>query len=432
MKNPPLSLAATVLSMVVGKALSQLRVAGNGRADNLADSIAGQGVAIAKSNSSSDKAKLFLKNPRQAGIYWSTSKGTKDIGLGSSGVVLSSAFAKNAEEGTTKLGDALGGTGSSALDSLLKTRHGRGDLVVTQDACVLRFKFTCQPPPQQPIPPLYKVELDFVFGSDNYPSNGKLVNEDLMGAFLNGVNIAVVDKKTRYISVNTLRNGPKYRDNPFIGRRRRYRTSMRGFTVPLTAVGTVEAGNVQELVFAVADGGRRRALPGRQGGTWLFIKGGSLRCIALTAPTTAPAQAPTSKAPTPPPTRSLYPTSYPTRPTNHPTNAEVPTVSPMPSVSAWPSLASEKTTLSPNGVCVSCHIYQTPKACADILTITGRKVCSCRPSGCYCTKVTKNCINNNVDKECPGWKFGTEPDEKFTPSEYKRRVWSYIRHKYNC
>jgi hypothetical protein len=301
-----------MLSMVVGKAVSQLRIAANGRVDNLVDSLAGRGVAIVESDSSSAAGKLFLKDPRQAGMFWSTSKGTQDIGLGSSGVVLSSAFAKNAEEGTAQKwrGDALGGTGSLALDSLLKSRRGRRGLVVTQDACVLRFKFTCQPPPEQPAPSFYHVTIDFVFGSDNYPSNGKLVNEDLMGAFLNGTNIAVVDRKRTYVSVNTLRNGPRFHANPVIGRKRRYRTSLRGFTAPIRARGIVDAGKIYEMVLAVADGGRRGTRSGRQGGAWLFIKGGSLMCAAGTAPK------PTSPAPpTFPSTSSPYPSTtspYPT------------------------------------------------------------------------------------------------------------------------
>jgi hypothetical protein len=335
-KAAPLHLALAALSIgAAGLTVAQLQIVTTTpfSVETLVAALAGEGLAIVNS-ASNNSTKIVLADPRQAALFWSESKGSNDIDLGSLGIVLSSAFARNAQYGSKKkhkkrkgyTGDDLRGAGSADLDKLLASRpqgdHVEGP-IITQDACVLHFAFLCQPN-KASRETNYNVAFDFVFGSDSYPSNGNQVNEDIMGAFLNGENMAVLDNKRTPLSVNTLYEGPLFRDNSGSS----YQTSMRGFTAPLTARGTAKAGQVQELVLAVADGGRQ--VKGRW--TWgalLFIRGGSLKCVAAREAGISPLGDPvTSPPPTSSPLVSLKPTT--SAPINvMPTASPLATVSPM-------------------------------------------------------------------------------------------------------
>lgn len=192
------------------------------------------------------------------------------------GAVLSSAFARNAmgtnDEDYPSTTDALNGKGYSPLDNLLKF-----DQSYTRDACVLHLKFLCDDPK--------KFEFRYVFGSDDYPSQGNNIQEDVMGAFLNGVsfdsNIATVSGD--YVSVNTIFKGTWFKDNSLGA----YATEMNGFTQVLTASAEAKEG-VNTLHIAVADGGKFNA---NRRGAWLFIETASMKCPA--APTKRPTKRPT-------------------------------------------------------------------------------------------------------------------------------------------
>ena len=164
------------------------------------------------------------------------------------GAIIGSAFVEEAEGPNDNAygagADELNGPGFAPLTSLLPSPR------VTRDSCVLRISFRC--------PSGYdRVAIKYIFGSDNYPSTGTNVNEDLMGAFLNGRearnNIArAPNSNNNYVSVNTQFSGPNFVDNTggII------QTEMNGFTVLREAVGQIRPpGQTNVLEIAVADGG---------------------------------------------------------------------------------------------------------------------------------------------------------------------------------
>jgi hypothetical protein len=208
----------------------------------------------------------------QVGLF---AGGDYDLGI-DEGVVLSSGYAVTAEgpnDGSyTAKQDALGGAGNPYLDELLKD----GDRY-TKDACALDIKFTCQDPS--------KFEFTFVFGSDDYPSNGNVDQEDLMAAYLNGFdpshNVATLNGD--YISVNTLKSGSSLLRNNQNGA---YDVEMNAFTKVLTSKAAAVNGT-NRLLIVVADGGKNGSTTRP---SWVFLEKDSLKCASSSSSGTVPAR----------------------------------------------------------------------------------------------------------------------------------------------
>jgi hypothetical protein len=257
--------------------------------------IAGPGVVITS-------AQLSCAFPEQAGLFEDFDLDPRGNGEGNStvlsGVVLGSTYADDCgsddkeeaedeeedvgeEEAGRDLKDDRNGTGFELLDDVLPAAR------VTCNACVLHVEFIC--------PEGYdRVEVQFVFGSNVYPSLGNATDEDAMGAFLNGQeprhNVArAPGTSNQYVSVNTIFSGPEYVDNELgavdIG--------LAGFTKPIESVGTINPDGASNfLEVAVADGSsqsarrdlrRRRKLAGTPAtGAWVFLTASCLTCIQST------------------------------------------------------------------------------------------------------------------------------------------------------
>jgi hypothetical protein len=248
----------------------------NHTAVDLATAIAGRGVIITD-------AKFADCGPDQEGIF---ANGELDIKF-DNGIVLSSAVASEVEgpnDDVYPSGDRMMHVGSSLLDQILP--NGK----LTKDACTLHINFECDDAAH--------FGFGFVFGSDNYPSNGTTQYEDVMGAFLNGVrpenNVALYNGT--YISVNTLYGGGMYKNNS----QDTYDCEMNGFTYPIRVGNSkkLARNGSNEIWFSVADGydPAKRAYneiyfspadrndPNKQHpgafkkGAWLFVRRQSLRC----------------------------------------------------------------------------------------------------------------------------------------------------------
>jgi hypothetical protein len=256
--KPPLFFLL-IVSALFSVALCHIEVSvENYTALDLAMQIAGRGVTITD-------AKFADCGPDQQGIF---TNGELDIKF-ENGIVLSSAVANEVEGGNDNLyptGDNMNHVGSYLLDDILP--DGR----LTKDACTLHINFDCYDEDQ--------FGFGFVFGSDNYPSNGTKQYEDVMGVFLNGVkpenNVALYNGT--YVSVNTLYNGTMYKNNS----QNTYDCEMNGFTYPIKVDNTKTLARTgrNEIWFSVADGyDPARTHPGAyKKGAWLFIRRNSLRC----------------------------------------------------------------------------------------------------------------------------------------------------------
>jgi hypothetical protein len=281
----------------------------------IAKMIAGPGIVVTR-------AQLFCAKPEQAGLFANfdpNEPATDDDALDTddalappplSGALLGSAFAEDCggpddeitDDTVIRGRDELNGTGSAALNALLPTSR------VTRDACVLRIEFTCPVAHD-------RIGIQYVFGSNNYPSTGATPNEDVMGAFVNGRsprnNVARAPgvPLNPYLSVNTLFGGANFVDN----QQRLLEIGMNGFTKTISSVGDIAPSATNFVEIVIADGGSRarrtrdrnlrqrgdnevednedteesstssRQLQGNQAsGAWLFLTTNCLTCIRAT------------------------------------------------------------------------------------------------------------------------------------------------------
>jgi len=165
--------------------------------------------------------------------------GTGIIGF-ESGIVLS----------TGDISHVIGPNTSDSITAINAT-PGDGDLsalvggVVTHDAAILEFDF---------VPFSNSISLDFVFSSDEHNEfTGQF--PDVVGVFVNGINVALVPGVGDPIAVTTigLINNPSFYINNDIASGAPLNTEMDGLTVVLTATSPVTAGSVNHIKIAIAD-----------------------------------------------------------------------------------------------------------------------------------------------------------------------------------
>ncbi len=236
-----------------------------------------------------------------------TAGGTGATGLGiDSGVVLTSGDARFIGSSAAFSGDwpNKSGTFTAGVSNALTPNTAPGNALFsgltaspTFNASVLSFQFV----------PLYgSLTLSFVFGSEDY---NDLVNvgfpTDVLGIFVNGVNMALVPGTSLAISASTINcGGPTsgvasgvgaqncalYRDNaPFFGS---IDSELDGMTVVLTLSMPVVAGQVNSISIGVADAldsagdsalllaaGSVAAVP--EPSAWALMLGGLAACAAI-------------------------------------------------------------------------------------------------------------------------------------------------------
>ncbi|WP_166353082.1 choice-of-anchor L domain-containing protein [Phytoactinopolyspora limicola] len=133
--------------------------------------------------------------------------------------------------------------GYALLDELV-------DPLVTHDASVLEIDF---------VPDTDQIDFRYVFGSEEYNEFVNSDYNDVFAFFVNGENCAVVGDDADPVSVNTINNDVNaefYIDNEHDWNTfdpTPHNTELDGFTTVLTCAATVEAGETNTLILAIAD-----------------------------------------------------------------------------------------------------------------------------------------------------------------------------------
>ena len=200
---------------------------GEATADDLANRLAGEGVAV--SNVS------YTGNEAAAGSFVG---GDGIVGL-DEGVILSSGniadvVGSNQSAGTTT---SFGTAGDADLTTLVGAS--------TFDAAVLEFDF---------VPTTSQVQFNYVFSSEEYNEFVNLGFNDVFGFFVNGTNCALVGEPPVPVSIDTINGGSNaslYIDNTG----GQLETEMDGLTVVLTCVASVTADDTNHMKLAIADTG---------------------------------------------------------------------------------------------------------------------------------------------------------------------------------
>jgi hypothetical protein len=159
------------------------------------------------------------------------------LGIGT-GIILSSgdiadAIGPNESDGS---GAGLGTPGDTNLDAIVAPR-------TTNDAIVLEFDVVTATP---------VFTINYVFASEEYREFVDDEFNDVFAFYVDGVNIAIAPGTSDPVTINTinhLRNTEFYRDNAPGSAT----TEFDGFTVPMTAVGLVEARTSHHIKIAIAD-----------------------------------------------------------------------------------------------------------------------------------------------------------------------------------
>ncbi|MEX2626349.1 MAG: choice-of-anchor L domain-containing protein [Ilumatobacteraceae bacterium] len=203
-------------------------------ADRLAAELAGEGVTIQNAS--------FTGADTQGGLFG----GPAPIGAINlfDGVVLSTGDVNDAPgpntAGNTSTNQS--GAGDPDLSDLV-------DGATTRDAAVLEIEF---------VPTDTDLQINYVFGSEEYQEFVDSSFNDVFGFFVNGENCATVatDAGTVPVSVNTinhLRSTQLYINNPNSGDGPPFDVEFDGFTRPLTCFAEVNPGEVNTLKLAIAD-----------------------------------------------------------------------------------------------------------------------------------------------------------------------------------
>lgn len=259
-------LPATSAQAVGGLVVSDLN---NGTAAaGMAQALAGPGITMSNI--------VYTGSKVAAGAF---SGGTGIIGF-DSGLVLGTGQVQTQPNANPADPCAKGVEGPNTCDVNTTDNATAGDPdldalsgVATNDAAVLEFDFT---------PVGTKIQLTYVFSSDEYPEYANTEFNDTLAFFVNGVNCALVPNTSLPVSVNTINGGnplgtnPQneqyYVDNHFVGLATpsALDTEMDGLTTVLTCNADVTAGETNHMKLAIADGSDP-ALDSN-----VFVKAGSL------------------------------------------------------------------------------------------------------------------------------------------------------------
>ncbi len=173
----------------------------------------------------------FTGSPQAIGTF-------SEGGLGiSSGIILSSGDVATAvgPNDDTGAGAALGTAGDTQLNTIVSPN-------ATHDAAVLEFDVVTTTP---------VFTISYVFASEEYREYVDHEFNDVFAFYVDGANIALTPGSSNPVTINTinhLRNTSFYRDNET-----GTNTQFDGFTVPMLAVGFVQAKASHHIKIAIAD-----------------------------------------------------------------------------------------------------------------------------------------------------------------------------------
>ncbi|MDK3017676.1 choice-of-anchor L domain-containing protein [Pseudodonghicola flavimaris] len=235
---------------------SELPIDTSASAMDMAEAMFGSGINIISASYTGDS--------RASGIYSNGDSVAPDLTPSDSGVILSTG---EAQDVTNSWGDAnnSASTGTNLRDP------GDSDLdklsgVKTYDAAVFEAEF---------VPDGDTLTMQVVFSSEEYLEYVNSGFNDAVGIWVNGVK-AELTVGTGDITINNINdesNSNLYVDNP--QSLDLYNTEMDGFTVTLTLKADVNAGEVNDIKIAIADGGDAKY------DSNLLIAGDSIQCALI-------------------------------------------------------------------------------------------------------------------------------------------------------
>ncbi|UWQ64218.1 Hint domain-containing protein [Leisingera caerulea] len=213
---------------------TELNVDTNATAQQMAEEIFGDGVTVTSATYSGDAL--------SSGIYSGADTTTPGVAPADSGVILSTGYARDFtnSDGSTNTNqradtttNTSGVDGDSDFNALAGTQ--------TYDASILEFEF---------VPDGDTLTIDFVLSSEEYPEFVNSQYNDVVGVWVNGVE-AQVSIGDGTASIGNINDGTEniYVDNTGDT----FNTEMDGFTITLTFVAPVNAGEVNTLKIGVAD-----------------------------------------------------------------------------------------------------------------------------------------------------------------------------------
>lgn len=280
----PLSTLIVGLTVNMGIANAQITVTTGYNAQQLAETLVGQGVIMFN-------AQLNGQCPVEGGSSgagkFTFNGNTSDIDI-DSGIVLTSGNVAEIDNPVTYF--ATGAfTGGAAGDTDLNTVLSQnGSNSTTEDACVLEFDF---------VPAGDTIKFDYVFGSEEYPEFACSSFNDVFAFFINGPglpsginNIALIPGTTIPVAINSINNisnppaactnmgtgspfSQYYIDNQALGGQN---IVYDGYTTVLTAISPVTPCDTYHLKLAIADAGDQSYDSG------VFLKAGSLNSVGIT------------------------------------------------------------------------------------------------------------------------------------------------------
>lgn len=213
---------------------TELNIDSTATAIQMAEEIFGDGVEVRSASYSGDNL--------SSGIYTGADTTTPGVAPADSGVILSTGYVRdftnsdgstNTNQNTNTTTNTSGVNGDADFDSLAGAS--------TFDASFLEIDF---------VPDGDTLTIDFVLSSEEYPEFANSQYNDVIGVWVNGVE-AQVTIGDGTASIGNINDGTEnvYVDNTGD----QYNTEMDGFTITLTFVAPVNAGEINTLKIGVAD-----------------------------------------------------------------------------------------------------------------------------------------------------------------------------------
>ncbi|KIC37379.1 choice-of-anchor L domain-containing protein [Leisingera sp. ANG-M7] len=213
---------------------TELNIDSSATATQMAEEIFGDGVTVTSASYSGDTL--------SSGIYTGADITTPGVAPADSGVILSTGYVRdftnsdgstNTNQNTNTSTNTSGVNGDADFDALAGAS--------TFDASFLEVDF---------VPDGDTLTIDFVLSSEEYPEFASSQYNDVIGVWVNGVE-AQVSIGDGTASIGNINDGTEnvYVDNTGD----QYNTEMDGFTITLTFIAPVNAGEINTLKIGVAD-----------------------------------------------------------------------------------------------------------------------------------------------------------------------------------
>lgn len=219
-----------------GQGMSKLPVNSSASADQMAETIFGEGVTVVSATYTGDS--------QASGIYSDGDTVSPGVTPSDSGVILSTG---KASELTNSKGEYNQDSNQSSNMYGADTVEGASDItgVSTYDAAVLETSFTVSDPNAT------TMTMQFVFSSEEYPEYTSSIYQDFVGVWVNDEYVPMEIGNINPGAVNDASNENLYIDNSDGA----YNTEMDGFTATMTLTFPIDPDAVNTVRIAIADVG---------------------------------------------------------------------------------------------------------------------------------------------------------------------------------